>query len=458
MTSKARRTGPSPAASSTIDRYLSLFAGIEEELAASGSWLHATRKAALGRFAELGFPTPREDAWKYTRVAPIADVPFRLPRLSTLVGQVDGLAKHAHHVLDDRFRIRLVFVNGRYAPGLSRSSALPKGLAVESLSVALNLRARPVLHIGRLASFQAHAFTALNTAFFREGGFVHLPAGAALDEPIHLVFVSVAEGEPTMSTPRILVIAEPGSRATVIEHHVGVGDGVTFTNAVTEIVAGEGSVVEHVKLQEQSPSSFHVGALHVEQARDSRFTSRSFSLGGALVRGETHVVLVGEGTHCVLDGLTLASDAQHMDQITTVDHAQPRGTSRQLYKSLLGGKAHGVFNGKIIVRPDAQKTDASQINKNLLLSEDAAADTRPQLEIFADDVKCAHGAAVGQLDRESLFYLRSRGIPEAEAKSLLAWAFAGEMVERISHEAIRDRVRERVMSRLKRDQIAGIAA
>jgi Fe-S cluster assembly protein SufD len=297
-------------------------------------------------------------------------------------------------------------------------------------------------HLAQYASYRGHAFTALNTAFLEDGAFVSIARGKVVEEPIHLLFLSTTHGEGAVCHPRSLILAGEGSQATVIESYVGTGDDVYFTNAVTEIVAGPAAVVDHYKLQRESEEAFHVATLQVQQARNSTLSSHAVTLGGALVRNEVNAVLDDEGCTCTLNGLYLAAGRQHVDNHTVIDHARPRCTSHELYKGILDGQAHGVFNGKIYVRQDAQKTDAKQTNQTLLLSEDATINTKPQLEIYADDVKCTHGATVGQLDDEALFYLRTRGIDKEAARHLLTYAFANDVISRVKVAPVRAHLEE----------------
>ena len=381
---------------------------LHEQIEEPRPWLRHLRRAAFERFAALGFPTTHNEDWKYTNVTPFTKIPFERSR--------------------------------RPAP---RLLAPPKGATVTSLAHALETE--PGLleeHLARYAGFHNNAFVALNTAFMSDGVLIRIPNGAVIEEPIHLVFTSSEQDRPTVSYPRTLILAGRDSQAAVIEEYRGADGSLYFTNAVTELVAGEGAVIAHYKLEKEGDRALHFGALAVRQARSSIFTSHSIALGGALVRNELNVVLDGEGAECTLNGLYVAGGQQHIDNYTTLDHAQPRTTSYELYKGILDGSAQGVFHGRIIVRPDAQKTDAIQRNKNLLLSEKAVINTKPQLEIYANDVRCTHGATVGQVDPEALFYLRSRGIGHQDARNLLTYAFASEMIERMKFEPLRSRLEE----------------
>jgi Fe-S cluster assembly protein SufD len=299
-------------------------------------------------------------------------------------------------------------------------------------------------HLARVAQFDRRPFVAFNTAFFADGAYIHVPAHTIVDKPIHVVFVSTGEtnGRPAMSHPRVLAVLGDDSQATVVESYAGPDGAEYFTNVVTEIVLGQNAVLDHYKLQQESTRAYHVGTIVVEAGRSASCTSHSISLGGALVRNDVIAILAGEGGECTLNGLYLADGQRLIDNHTTIDHAMPHCGSREVYKGILADRARGVFNGKIIVRPDAQKTDAKQTNRALLLSEDAQVNSKPELEIFANDVKCTHGAAVGQLDQDAVFYLRSRGLDLAEARHLLIHAFAGDVLNRMPLVPVRNGVEE----------------
>jgi Fe-S cluster assembly protein SufD len=307
-------------------------------------------------------------------------------------------------------------------------------------------------YLTRYAPYESNAFTALNTAFLQDGAFVSVPGGALLEIPVHILFVSTGMEAEFISSPRNLIVAERNSQVSIIESHVSLSDNVYFTNSVSEIVLGENAVVEYDKLQIESSRAYHIGSTHIQQERSSNFTSNAISLGGLLVRNNVSVVLDGEGAEATLNGLYLGTGVQHIDNHTTIDHAKPRCPSHELYKGILSGKSRGVFNGKIKVRKDAQKTDAKQTNKNLILSDEASVDTKPQLEIFANDVKCTHGATIGQLDEEAIFYLRSRGVDVDRARDLLIYAFASDVVDRIKVEPLRDLLHEMIHARLEKER------
>ena len=409
-------------------------------------WLKELRRSAFQWVSQQGFPSAKDEAWKYTRVAPILEVPFEPAEPGTSrrlsAAAIDQLA-------GDFGGPRLVFVNGYFAAELSSLKKLPNGVQVKSLASVLAEEGEalePIL--SRPFREQPHAFTALNAALAEDGAFIRIPANTTIEEPIHLVFISDTGATPHVSHPRSLVMAGAGSRATIIEAHAGILGDVYLSNAVTEVVLDEGATVEHYKLQNETETAFHVALLSVRQGRGSRFSTHSVALGSSIARHEVKVALEAPGAEVVLNGLYMPRGEQHLDNPTTIEHAAPQCTSRELYKGVVDGHGRGVFDGRIVVRPGAMKTDASQTNKNLLLSESAQADTRPRLEIFADDVKCAHGAAVGQLDQDAVFYLRSRGIPEDAARGLLTYAFANEMLGLIRVEPLRLHVERLVAWRL----------
>ena len=394
--------------------------------------LRDLRQAAKERFDVLGFPTTKNEDWKFTNLAPF------LKTLGAQAGSAEPLNLAAQPFADLRCP-RLVFVNGRFAPELSSA---PAGVKAGSLREALDSGGAG--QVGRYADFEKNALVALNTAEFEDGALVEIGNGCVLDSPIHLLFVSTGGA----AYPRNLILAGRDSQATILETYLGLGEQPSFTCAVTELVAGDGSVISHLKLQDETTRALHWGMLRVEQGASSNFTSYNIALGAGLARNEIAAVLAGEGAECTLKGLYLATGRQHIDNYTTLDHAREHSTSHELYKGILDGDSHGVFHGRIIVRPEAQKTDAIQRNKNLLLSRGAVINTKPQLEIYADDVRCTHGATVGQVDQEAVFYLRSRGIGLAEARSLLTVAFTGEILEGIPVEVIRSRLATAISARL----------
>jgi len=433
--------------------YLASFAHLENTLNENApGWVRKLRRTAIESFAELGFPSTHDEEWKYTNVAPLVSVPFVPAHVKVseeIRRQIERLP------LADLGCSRLTFYNGRYVPELSKLREVPQGLKAGSLASAFKNHG-PLLerHLARYADARTHAFVALNTAFFEDGVFIEVPKGAVLQKPLHILQISHGGGRATLAHPRSLILVGDTAQASMIETFYSLGADTTFTNAVTEIVAGEGALVDYCKVQQESDAAFHYARVQVQQERSSSVATHSIQLGGALTREEVQTVLAGEGAESLLHGLYVITGRQHVDNHTTIDHAQPHCSSREVYKGVLEGKAQGVFNGKIIVRPDAQKTDSKQSNKNLLLSEDAIINTKPQLEIFADDVKCTHGATVGQIDPEAVFYLRSRGIAEDEAKRLLTYAFANDVMERIKFQPLRERLAERLYARLAKAQPA----
>ena len=432
------------------DVYFAHFAALEKKRTAGGaSWLEPIRKAAIDRFGELGFPTTRLEAWKFTNVAAIANTRFE-PARYELNAAIEKKLKALPFA--DLGCSRLVFLNGTYSPELSSLAGLPKGVKAQSLAQALADGVSGLEpHLARYANGQDHAFIALNTALIEDGAFVEIPKGLVLEQPIYLLFVTTDGDRPTVSHPRNLILIGRESQITLIEGHVGLADGVYFTNAVTEVVAGENATVNYCRLQQESERAYHVATLQVQQERSSNVTTHSISFGAALARQDVNTVLAGEGAECLLNGLYVVNGRQHIDNYTTIDHAKPHANSREVYKGVLDGKSAGVFHGRIIVRKDAQKTDAKQSNRNLLLSDEATINTKPQLEIYADDVKCTHGATIGQIDQEAIFYLRSRGIGREEARSMLTYAFANEIINQIKYEPMRSRLTAALFARLTLD-------
>ena len=413
-------------------------------------WLQDLRERAAARFSTLGFPTVREEEWRFTNVSPIANREFAraAPAAVTdaeLAAVPFGAAAN-----------RLVVVNGRFSAELSRLNALPAGVRAGSLASFINggLQADSEFaqrYLGQLADFNDRPFAALNTAFVDDGAYLHIPDKVVVEEPIQILFLSTgaAGAAAFISYPRCLIVAGDRSQARIVETYVG--DGEYFSNAVTEVFAGESAVLDHYKVQQESGSAFHIASMHVHAARSANVSSHSFSLGGRLVRNDVLATLDGEGAEVTLNGLYLADGDRLVDNHTTIDHARPHCPSHEVYKGILGGRARAVFNGKIIVRQDAQKTDAKQTNRALLLSDDALINTKPQLEIFADDVKCTHGAAIGQLDDDAIFYLRARGLTFFEARDMLIHAFAGEILDRVQVPALKSGLESELYAQLARD-------
>jgi Fe-S cluster assembly protein SufD len=416
-------------------------------LADGPEWLEPMRRRAAERFAAVGFPSARDEEWRFTPIGPIAQgtwqpSPGGAARLSP--------GRLAPFVFGHPEWSTLVFVNGVFSEALSRVSELPRGVRVGSLAETLRADGTALqAHLARHAPIEGSAFTALNTAGFRDGGVVHVPAGLDLDRPVHLVYVTTPEAEGSAIHPRNLIVMERGARAAVIESYVTLApDRVYWTNPVTEVLAGAGSWLEHTRIQRESERAYHVGLTHVDQQRDSHYRSFSMAMGGALARHNLHVRLNDENIETLMYGLYLTRGEQVADNHTAIFHDQPNCRSWEVYKGVLDDRSRAVFNGKVFVQPEAQKTDAKQTNRNLLLSDTAKVDTKPQLEIFADDVKCTHGATVGRLDDLALFYARSRGIPQAAAERLLTYAFAAEVIEEVALEPVRLELERLVLERM----------
>jgi Fe-S cluster assembly protein SufD len=432
------------------EHYLSAFRRNQTDVAAGAPrWLNDLRESAIASFNTLGFPTTRNEDWKYTNIDPIISLAFDRG------GNGQGKTLTADEIfslsLTDFSCNRLVFVNGVQAPQLSSVRELPKGVLVQSLAETLKRnddRLQP--YLASYARYQREAFVALNTAFMEDGAVVFIPKGCRLEEPIYLIFVSMARERPVVSHPRNLIVMGSGSEAKIVESYVGLGAGAYFVNAVTELIGEDHAIVDHYRLQREAENGFHVGALEASLGRNCNGTTHGITLSGPLVRNDLHVVLNGEGSECVLNGLYLMDGQDHVDNHTEIEHVRPRARSLELYKGILSGRARGVFNGKIVVHKDAQKTDARQTNKNLLLSEGAGVNTKPQLEIYADDVKCSHGSTIGQLDRDALFYLRSRGMGIDDAQSLLSYAFASDVVGRIRIPRMRARLDDFLLTKFGR--------
>jgi Fe-S cluster assembly protein SufD len=399
--------------------------------------LRELRERAFARFVERGFPRPQEEEWRFTNVAPVARTRFARPADGFDVAAVARELEAAR--LEDSYEI--VFVDGRFAPALSSPGAPPAGVAVSSLAGATGVQwSRIEPELGRRANFVARPFAALSTALFEDGAVVEVAAGATVSTPIHLLFWTTAGPAPAAVYPRVLVVAGEDARATVVESYRGAGRYLACP--VSELVAGPGAVLDHYKLQRESLDAYHLGLLHVDAGRSATVSSQTFSLGAAIARHDVEAVLGGEGAEVTLNGLYLVRGRQLADFHMRVDHAREHTTSHELFKGVLDERSRGVFNGRIHVHPRAQKTDAKQTSRNLLLSAEALVNANPQLEIFADDVKCTHGSTVGQLDHEAVFYLRSRGIGLEAARSLLTYAFAADVVERTRVAALRQSLQE----------------
>lgn len=406
--------------------------------------VQSVRRAAFDRFAALGFPTTKNEDWHFTSASPIAEQEFT--PLIAASGDVsrDDLAPFTFGA-DGWYT--LVFVNGRFAAELSDIAKLPAGLRIWDLASAWTTAPDMIDRVAKLAAYDTQAFTALNTAFMYDGAVVQIAPETDVDRPIHLLFVTDATAAKAMMHPRSLVVVGRHARATLIESYVSTSDATYLTNAVTEVSVGEGATLRHYKMQREGARAYHVGTIEVHQARDSHYVSFSLATGGALTRTNIYTTLDGEGAGATLNGLYMLDGEQHCDHQTQIVHAQPNCFSRELYKGVLDGRSHGVFNGKVFVHPIAQKTDGKQTNNTLLLSDTAQIDTKPQLEIFADDVKCTHGATVGQIDQMALFYLKSRGVPNALARRLLTYAFAADVLETIELAEVREGLERMTLER-----------
>jgi Fe-S cluster assembly protein SufD len=425
-----------------------LEAGPGGTMADGPEWLEPVRRAAATRFAAVGFPTTRDEEWRFTPVAPIAQRIWR-------AGPTDAVALPAEQLAPFIFGhpewSTLVFVDGVYSEALSRVSVLPPGVRAGSLAEVLRgdgdlLRA----HLTRHAPVEGSPFTALNTAAFRDGGVLHVPPGHELERPVHFLYVTTAAAEGAGIHPRNLIVVERGARASVIESYVtAAANAIYWVNPVTEVAVAEGAWVEHTRIQRESERAYHVGLTHANQRRDSHYRSFAMAMGGALARHNLHVRLNDENIETLMYGLYITRGDQVVDNHTAIFHDQPNCRSWEVYKGVLDGRSRAVFNGKVFVRPEAQKTDAKQTNRNLLLSDGARVDTKPQLEIFADDVKCTHGATVGRLDDVALFYARSRGVPQEAAERLLTYAFAAEVIEEVALEPVRLELDRLVLERLE---------
>ena len=429
---------------STTERmgnYFEAFGELEERTAQQPTWLRSLREGAFDRFCEMGFPTTKDEDWRFTNLSSISHTPFQLASdahepivLATLQPfLVPGAA------------CRLVFVNGRFVSALSDLESSPPAIKVSNLAEEIAKGTSTLeMNLGRYLDIERDAFGALNTALFEDGAFVYLPRRTVLEAPISLLFISASAGERPMAHPRNLIVAEEDSQASIVEDYISLGHSAFFSNVVTELIAGDNAVVSHYLIEREDSKSLNVSTLFTRQGRSSNVASHSVLLGGALVRNNVHPLLAGEGAECLINGLFIGKGHQHLDNYMLVEHASPHCSSRQFYNGILDDHAHGVFHGRIVVQKDAQKTDAKQTNRNLLLSDNAQIDTKPQLEIYADDVKCTHGATIGQVEEEALFYLRTRGVDEAAARGLLLYAFASECLDRMSCSLVREYLQKQV--------------
>jgi Fe-S cluster assembly protein SufD len=425
------------AATEQIGTYLDNFTGFHKHAPGQNlPWLRELREKAFARFCETGFPTTHDEDWRFTNVSPIAKTSFRLATEKNL-----SSVEHVEPFFVHGASCQLVFVNGKFAKSLSLIGSLPRAVRVSSLADEINHEPAALEpHLGRYLNVDRDAFSALNTAFLEDGAFVHIRRGTVIHDPICFLYISTSSEKPLMSHPRNLIVAENETQATIVEDYISFGDSPAFCNTVTELIAGDNAAISHYMIEREHQQAYNVSTLRIQQGRSANVSSHSLLLGGGLVRNNVHPVLAGEGSECLINGLFIGNGQQHLDNYMLVEHASPHCASRQFYNGILDDQGHGVFHGRIIVHKDAQKTDAKQTNRNLLLSDDARIDTKPQLEIYADDVKCTHGATIGQIEENALFYLRSRGIDEISARKLLLLAFANECLDRMAANPAREHV------------------
>jgi Fe-S cluster assembly protein SufD len=434
--------------SKEIENYLADHRAFENN-GASGApaWLKDLRSDAIEKFSELGFPTVKQEDWRFTNILPLTKIPFQ--RSAKGHGRGVDREELLNHVFPPSSKTLLVFINGHFDAALSDLSGLPKEVSGGSLASLMSTHGEFLReHLNRDLPLQQHPFAALNAGFIHDGAFVHLPEGISVSAPIQMLFVTKGNSHRA-SYPRNLIVVEDKASATFLECYISLSEEATFTNAVTEAFIAKEAAVDFVKIQRESEHAFHVATMQVEQASGSRFTAFSLALGGAIARNDINIIVNGDRCETMLDGLYIAANDQLIDHHTFIDHRLPDCSSREIFKGIVAGNSRTVFNGKIFVRREAQKTDSKQTNKNLLLSDKATVDTKPQLEIFADDVKCTHGATVGGLDAASLFYVKSRGISEDAARAVLTVGFAGEVTNYINDEALRKHVDSLVIGRLQ---------
>ena len=405
---------------------------------AGSAWLRTLRMRAVERANELTVPTTRDEEWRFTDLSPLYRIAFA-PAASAGIfekSQIDAF------VIPEA-QSRLVFLDGRYSAELSHVNP-NDGVTVGNLADASGpTEAIAESHLAKLALIDNDAFAAVNTAFLRDGAVIHVARGCVVSAPIHLLFV--ATRRDSAAYPRVLVVTETGAQCTVVEDFVGVADGAYLTDAVSEFFVAENARVSHVKLQREAPAAFHIANTSVNVARSGHYSTWTVALGARISRHNLSIMQAGEATQFSVDGLALIGGRQLADMHSTIDHAHAHGRSRQLHKTVVGGGAHAVFNGKILVREGAQQTDSGQQSRNLLISDKAHVDTKPQLEIFADDVKCAHGATVGQIEADELFYLKSRGLSDTAARNLLTYAFAAQVIERIPVKSVVERLEKTIL-------------
>lgn len=424
----------------TENGFAPTYAALRKALPQEPGWLSELREEAFENFRALGLPTVKHEEWRWTSLKSVAGTQWS-PAAPARVSESE---LKPYLLADDE--IRLVFVNGHFAENLCKLPPLPEGLVLQPISRVLDSDEALQLKLGRYAA-QTSPFTALNTALFTDGAYIRAGNGLVLETPVHVLYVSTDGNGPAESSTRTLVFAGESVELRVVESLVGLGSAPRFVNSVSEIVAKGNAKIRHAKLLRESDAASHVGHNEVHVERDASVTSHCICLGAGLARNDVHAVLAAEGAECVLNGLVLGRGSQHFDNHLEVDHVRPHGRSRQLYRAVVDDKSRSVFSGKVIVRPGANGTDAQQQNNNLLLSDDAKVDTKPQLEIYTDDVKCSHGATSGQLDRDAIFFLRSRGLNEQTARNLLTYAFANDVIEQIKIEPLKQTLEAQLAER-----------
>lgn len=431
---------------SQLEHYQTIFNDLQETvLAHEPDWLKALRREGMDQFRTLGIPTTKDEEWRFTNVAPIARIPFFPPDPTERLSLQEKALKT---LLSEKSPCQIVFVNGVFSRELTSLSSLPKGISVKSLAESV-ADDQVKYHLGRYVPIRENAFAAMNTAFMKDGAYIFVNNGVQLDTPVELLFISDFTQEHRAYFPRNLIVLGKGARVTVIENYVSASPVQYFTNGVTEIRVGEDSRLEHCKMQQENDQAFHITTSQIVQDRTSSYSSTSFSNGAALARNDLNNVLDGEGANSQLNGLYVTKGQQHVDNHTSIDHAKRHCTSQELYKGILAGKSRGIFNGRIIVRKEAQLTDARQTNKNLLITDGAQVNTKPQLQILADDVKCTHGATIGQLDPLAIFYMNTRGVSRETAQSLLTYGFATEVIAEMKNAELQERLSQKIMATLQ---------
>ncbi len=428
------------------DQYLSAFEPYIEHTAGNEpTWMTELRKQAASYFRDIGFPHRKVEEWRFTNIRPILEQSFETAKEAPTGVTSDQIEEYSF----SRHCHVLVFVNGHYSPQLSSVDSSLKEIKIDSLANALKNDPDALEpYYSRMGSYETNAFSALNTAFAQDGTFIYIPRDIEIEKPIHILFVTTSPNGRALSYPRNLIVTGSGSKASVVESYIGLGDDTYLTNALTEVVVGENADLEHCRIQRESLNSYHISSMQIYMEHASRFQTQSVMLGSAITRNEVISKLDAEDIMCTMNGLYMPKDNQHVENHTLIEHAKPNCNSWELYKGILDDQASGVFRGKIYVAQDAQKTDSKQSNNAMLLSDDAHINTMPQLEIYADDVKCTHGATTGRLDEDKLFYLRSRGIPLEEAKGLLIHAFASEIIQCVPLEAIQNELQKILFSQL----------